>query len=140
MVDWPEIEKKYYMRTFDHIRLPVTLVKGEGARVWDDKGKEYLDFFAGLAVNSLGNCHPVVTQAVVEQVKALIQTKGAALSNICDATVFLKNPEDIKIWHEVSGANGLDKMPQVCMVADVCRDDLLFELDANVAVLAPDSD
>jgi acetylornithine/N-succinyldiaminopimelate aminotransferase len=76
MVNWPEIEKKYYMRTFDHIRLPVTLVRGEGARVWDDKGKEYLDFFAGLAVNSLGNCHPVVTQAVVGQVNTLIQTSN----------------------------------------------------------------
>jgi len=76
MTDWPELEKKYYMRTFEHIRLPVTLVRGEGARVWDDQGKEYLDFFAGLAVNSLGNCHPVVIEAVTEQVRTLIQTSN----------------------------------------------------------------
>lgn len=70
----------------------------------------------------------------VEIVDALIRTQGAALSNICDATVFLKRAEDIETWREISKAKGLDKMPQVCMVADVCRDDLLFELDANVAL------
>lgn len=71
----------------------------------------------------------------IEIVDALIRTKGATLANICDATVFLKNAEDIKIWREVSKEKGLDNMPQVCMVADVCRDDLLFELDANVVLL-----
>jgi acetylornithine/N-succinyldiaminopimelate aminotransferase len=76
LTDWPELERKYYMRTFDHIRLPVTLVRGEGVRVWDDKGREYLDFFAGLAVNSLGNCHPAVAEAVAEQAHTLIQTSN----------------------------------------------------------------
>jgi enamine deaminase RidA (YjgF/YER057c/UK114 family) len=73
-------------------------------------------------------------QKTIEIVNALIQTRGATLANICDATVFLKDAKDIAIWREVSKAKGLDKMPQVCMVADVCRDDLLFELDANVAL------
>ena len=40
MTDWKEIEKKYYMRTFEKARVPVVLEKGKGARVWDDKGKE----------------------------------------------------------------------------------------------------
>lgn len=77
-------------------------------------------------------------QKTIEIVKALIQTKGAALANICDATVFLKNAKDIDSWREVAQENGLNRMPQVCMVADVCRDDLLFELDANVALLHQD--
>ena len=51
MTNWPELEHKYLMHTVE--RLPVTLVRGEGARVWDDTGKEYLDFVAGWAVNSL---------------------------------------------------------------------------------------
>ena len=76
MTDWQELEKKYYMRTFTHVRLPVTLVKGKGARVWDDKGKEYLDFVAGWAVNSLGHCHPVVADAVAKQARAIIQTSN----------------------------------------------------------------
>jgi acetylornithine/N-succinyldiaminopimelate aminotransferase len=72
MTDWQELEKKYYMQT--NIRIPVTLVKGEGMKVWDDNGKEYLDCVGGLAVNSLGHCHPVVVDAISEQARTLIQT------------------------------------------------------------------
>ena len=76
MVNWPELESKYYMRTFTHVRLPVTLVKGKGAWVWDDKGKKYLDFVGGWAVNCLGHAHPVVTRALNEQAKKLIHTSN----------------------------------------------------------------
>ena len=72
MTDWRELEKKYYMQT--NIRIPVTLVRGEGLKVWDDTGKEYLDCVGGLATDSLGHCHPVVINAVTEQVRTLIQT------------------------------------------------------------------
>ena len=72
MTDWQELDSKYYMQTI--VRTPLTLVKGEGARVWDDKGKEYLDFVGGLAVNCLGHCHPVVANAVSEQAHTLMQT------------------------------------------------------------------
>ena len=74
MTDWQELESKYYMQTI--VRIPVTLVKGEGARIWDDKGKEYLDFVGGLAVNCLGHCHPVVADAVAEQARTLVQTSN----------------------------------------------------------------
>jgi len=74
MSKWTEIEKKYYMPTFQ--RMPVVLVRGQGARVWDDNGREYLDFIGGLAVNSLGHCHPVVAKALAEQGKTLTQTSN----------------------------------------------------------------
>jgi len=74
MTDWQKLEKKYFMNTFR--RMPLTLVKGRGARVWDDKGREYLDFTAGWAVNSLGHCHPAVVNAVSEQSKSLFQTSN----------------------------------------------------------------
>ena len=74
MSKWVEIEKKYYMPTFQ--RMPVVLVRGQGTRVWDDSGREYLDFIGGLAVNSLGHCHPVVVQALADQGKTLIQTSN----------------------------------------------------------------
>jgi len=57
-----------------NVRIPVTLVRGEGMKVWDDTGKEYLDCVGGLATDSLGHCHPVVVDAVTEQVRTLIQT------------------------------------------------------------------
>jgi acetylornithine/N-succinyldiaminopimelate aminotransferase len=72
MTDWQELDKKYYMQTI--VRVPVTLVRGKGVRVWDDKGKEYLDFVGGLAVNCLGHCHPVVTKAIEKQARTLMQT------------------------------------------------------------------
>lgn len=72
MTNWQELDSKYYMQTI--VRHPVTIVRGKGARVWDDAGKEYLDFVGGLAVNCLGHCHPVVVDAVTEQVGTLMQT------------------------------------------------------------------
>ncbi len=72
MVNWQEIDKKYYMQTI--IRDPVTIVKGKGVWVWDDKGKKYLDFVNGLAVNCLGHCHPVLVKAIKKQASTLIQT------------------------------------------------------------------
>jgi len=74
MEDWQELEQKLFMRTIK--RLPVTLVRGQGARVWDAEGKEYLDFIAGWAVNSLGHCHTVVVKALTEQAKTLIQASN----------------------------------------------------------------
>ncbi len=74
MENWQELEQKLFMRTTT--RLPVTLVRGQGARVWDTDGKEYLDFVGGWAVNSLGHCHPVVVKALMEQAKTLIQASN----------------------------------------------------------------
>ena len=71
MTDWPELDKKYFMQTI--VRHPLTLVRGEGLRVWDDKGNEYLDCVGGLAVNCLGHCHPVVVNALTEQAATLMQ-------------------------------------------------------------------
>ena len=74
LVNWHELESKYMMHTVE--RVPLTLVKGEGARVWDENGREYLDLVAGWAVNSLGHCHPVIAAAVAEQANTLIQASN----------------------------------------------------------------
>ena len=71
MNHWVELEKRYFMDT-GHRRLGVTLVRGEGARVWDEAGREYLDFIAGWAACSLGHCHPVIVEALREQSERLI--------------------------------------------------------------------
>jgi len=101
MTDWQKLEKKYFMSTFK--RMPVTLVKGKGVRVWDENGKEYLDFTAGWGVNSLGHCHPAVVGAIAEQAKTLIQASnqfytipqlqlaGLLIENSCLDRVFFCN-------------------------------------------------
>jgi len=72
MSNWQELDYQYIMKTMN--RIPLTIVRGEGTRVWDDNGREYLDFVAGLAVNCLGHCHPAVVTAITEQAGTLLQT------------------------------------------------------------------
>lgn len=50
---------------------PVMLVRGEGSRVWDDEGREYIDLIAGIAVNALGHGHPAIISAVTEQLRTI---------------------------------------------------------------------
>ncbi len=53
-------------------RIPLALVKGQGSRVWDAEGREYLDLVSGIAVCSLGHCHPAVVKAIQEQAGQLM--------------------------------------------------------------------
>ena len=53
-------------------RVPITLVRGEGTRVWDDAGNEYLDFIAGISTDNLGHGHPAMLRAIREQSAQLI--------------------------------------------------------------------
>ena len=76
--NWRELESRYFMTTGK--RLPVTVSRGQGTRIWDDDGKEYLDFFGGPATISLGHCHPVLVDALSEQAKTLIHVSGAVYS------------------------------------------------------------
>jgi acetylornithine/N-succinyldiaminopimelate aminotransferase len=57
-----------------YARLPVEFVRGEGWRLWDDEGNEYLDFLSGISVTSVGHCHPRVVEAVRDQVGRLTHT------------------------------------------------------------------
>ncbi len=63
------LSDKYIMPTYK--RFPIVLVKGSGAKVWDNNGKEYLDFVAGIAVCSLGHSHPKVVDAIKKQAEIL---------------------------------------------------------------------
>jgi len=104
MSNWQELEHKYYMYTVD--RVPLTLVRGEGARVWDENGREYLDFVGGWAVNSLGHCHPVVAEAVCQQARTLIQTSNQfyTIPQIRLAELLVKNSCLDKVFLCNSGA------------------------------------
>src|SRR5512138_3459341 len=57
--------------TPNYKQQPIALVRGEGARVWDADGKEYLDFLGGVAVNVLGHCNPALVRALEEQARTL---------------------------------------------------------------------
>ena len=69
-----EKEKKYIAQTY--ARQPIALVKGKGAFVWDSDGKEYLDFFSGLAVLNVGHCHERVVEAIKKQCQEIMHTSN----------------------------------------------------------------
>ena len=68
-----------------YARFPVEFVRGEGARLWDAEGNEYLDFLCGISVTSLGHCHPRVVAAVREQAGRLMHVEQPLLHRAGDA-------------------------------------------------------
>ncbi|HEY6672504.1 MAG TPA: acetylornithine/succinylornithine family transaminase [Solirubrobacterales bacterium] len=78
LAELQELEARWLMQTYP--RAPVEFVRGEGARLWDSEGKEYLDFLAGISVCSVGHCHPAVVEAVREQVGRLTHTSNLYLT------------------------------------------------------------
>ena len=79
-------------------RQDVLLVRGSGAHVWDSEGREYLDFVAGIAVNSVGHCHPKVVGAIKTQAEKLIHT-----SNL----YYTEN--QVMLAEELKGLTGMDR-------------------------------
>jgi len=71
-------------------RQPLVLVRGEGSRVWDAEGREYLDFVAGLAVCNLGHAHPVVARAASAQLSRLVH-----VSNLYYTTPMVELAEEL---------------------------------------------
>ncbi|MBA2848162.1 aspartate aminotransferase family protein [Thermosulfuriphilus ammonigenes] len=71
IVDRGEI---YVARTYQ--RFPVAFVRGQGSRLWDEEGREYLDFVSGIAVCALGHCPEVVVEAIKDQAQRLLHTSN----------------------------------------------------------------
>jgi acetylornithine/N-succinyldiaminopimelate aminotransferase len=78
LAELQELEARWLMPTYR--RPAVEFVRGEGARLWDSDGKEYLDFLAGISVCSAGHCHPAVVEAVREQAGTLMHTSNLYLT------------------------------------------------------------
>jgi len=72
--DWKTRGEQVFIGTYS--RFPAAMVRGKGCRLWDDDGKQYLDFLAGIAVCSLGHCHPAVTEAVCRQAGQLMHVSN----------------------------------------------------------------
>jgi acetylornithine aminotransferase len=87
----------HLMNTYN--RLPVAFTHGKGARLYDDKGREYVDALAGIAVNGLGHGHPRLVAALQEQVARLIHT-----SNI------YRIPEQEALADRICALSGMDEV------------------------------
>jgi acetylornithine/N-succinyldiaminopimelate aminotransferase len=70
----PRLDASLLMATYPE--PAVTFVRGEGSYLWDSAGRRYLDFFSGIAVTSLGHCHPAVAEAVAAQARTLVHVSN----------------------------------------------------------------
>ena len=104
------------------IRQPdLTQIQVSGTAAIDEQGKSLFP----------GDCRAQIFRTF-DTIEALIATAGATLKDICQATVFLKRGQDFPVYRQAVAERGLADLPAVCVTADVCRDDLLFEVDATV--------
>ena len=100
----------------------VVQVQVSGTAAIDEKGVSiFLDDMRGQIERTFDN------------VDALLEPVGGTLRNVCAATIFVKRPEDAEVYRKITEARGLAPFPAVCVVADVCRGELLFEMDGEVA-------
>ena len=70
----------------------------------------------------------------LDKTEELLDQVGGSFSDICAATVFVKQPEFVPVFWEIAAARGLDSFPAVCVVTDICREELLFEIDAEAII------
>ncbi len=116
-MDYKLLAEKYIMNTYR--RYPVTLVKGKGSYVYDDRDNPYLDFIAGIAVCSLGHCPSEVKEALLKQADTLIHTSNLfyTIPQIELAEFIAKqlNPEyDWKTFYCNSGAEANEAAIKLC--------------------------
>jgi acetylornithine/N-succinyldiaminopimelate aminotransferase len=78
LAELQELEARWLMPTYK--RAEVEFVRGEGSRLWDSEGKEYLDFLTGISVCSVGHCHPAVVEAIREQAGILMHASNLYLT------------------------------------------------------------
>jgi enamine deaminase RidA (YjgF/YER057c/UK114 family) len=106
----------------------VSIIQVSGTAAIDERG-------ASLFPDGI---HNQIT-CTLDKIESLISPEGANLKDICAATVFVKQPEYAEVFHEVAASRGLKELPYVCVVADICREELLFEMDAEAVVLRQES-
>jgi enamine deaminase RidA (YjgF/YER057c/UK114 family) len=73
----------------------------------------------------------------IDNVESLLASGGATFDDVCQASAFIKSPEDVERLRRILDLRGLEDLPLVCTIEDVCRDDLLFELDATAVIARP---
>ena len=105
-----EKDSQYVLQSYG--RFPLALAKGQGTRVWDEEGREYLDFCAGIATCALGHCHPALTSAITEQANQLIHCSNLYFtkqqSDLAELIVEKVVQQPGKIFFSNSGAEAND--------------------------------
>ena len=79
-MSWRDTEREYALEVFP--KRDITLVRGEGAWVWDDAGRRYIDCVGGIGVASVGHANPAVAEAVAEQARILVSCPGMFYNDV----------------------------------------------------------
>ena len=123
-----DLNNQYLCQTY--ARYPVAFVRGEGCKLWDAEGKEYLDLFASLAVMNLGQCHPAVVKAVQEQVATLthISNLHHTVPQARLAELLCKNSFGDKVFFCNSGAEANEASIKLARKYGVDKRDGRYEI------------
>ena len=118
-----ESDGKFLMNTYGE--RAAALVRGKGTRVWDAEGKEYLDLITGIAVSTLGHCHPKVIEAIVKQAETLIHVSNLyyTLPQIELAKALVENSFAEKVFFSNSGAEANEAAIKLSRKFDSCDDE-----------------
>ncbi|MEI8258259.1 MAG: acetylornithine transaminase, partial [Deltaproteobacteria bacterium] len=92
-----ETAEKHLLRTYR--QPPLVLARGQGCRLWDTSGKQYLDLYAGIAVNALGHNHPGLVAAIAAQAGRLIHTAN-----------YFYNDRGVELAGEIARRTGLERV------------------------------
>jgi enamine deaminase RidA (YjgF/YER057c/UK114 family) len=101
----------------------VSLIEVSGTAAIDQQGRSQF----------LGDIRGQIS-CTLDRIETILGQAGAGLRDVIAATVFVKSPEYVPVFWEMAKDRGLEEFPAVCIVADVCREELLFEIDAEAAV------
>jgi acetylornithine/N-succinyldiaminopimelate aminotransferase len=146
IADLRRLEGRYAMPTY--ARASVEFVRGEGPRLWDSEGNEYLDFFSGLSVHNAGHCHPAIVNAITEQAARFMGSSNLYYSepalrlaeclseSALGGKVFLANTGTeanecaIKLVRKRAHARGIDA-PEIVVLSDAFHGRTLASLAAT---------
>ena len=92
-----DLEHKHHIQVYN--RFPVTITRGQGAKVWDSEGNEYIDLLAGIAVNNVGHAHPRVVKAI----------QSAASSPLHFSNFYYSEPQSL-LAKKLTELTGLDRV------------------------------
>jgi enamine deaminase RidA (YjgF/YER057c/UK114 family) len=107
--------------------------------VFEIEGRKTVHISGTASINRAGEsvyCGDAEHQALdtLMSIAAILEEQGGSLQNITSATLFCKNVEAYHAWERATKLLGVPALPKVCIIADVCRDDLLVEMEAVAVV------
>jgi LysW-gamma-L-lysine/LysW-L-ornithine aminotransferase len=119
MINFREMENLYALDVY--LKRDLVLVRGQGARLWDESGKEYIDCMAGQGVANIGHCNPAVVEAVTKQAQTLLNCTGSFYNDrralLMEKIISLTPPHLKKVFLCNSGTESVEAALKFARIA-----------------------